>query len=163
MILDSQTYPGMPIDEKTKLFQRWRHEGIIPEDVEFSSNGGATWLPSQCFAYGHTPEVEHDYRINPKAFNEYHFDLDPDPPVYGPLTQKALEEFTPKSEDVVNNPSHYTSHPSGVECIQITEHMSFCVGNAVKYLWRAGLKDDRLQDLKKAEFYIKREIERLSK
>ena len=63
--------------------------------------------------------------------------------------------------DVVNHPSHYTQHPSGVECIQITECMNFCIGNAVKYLWRADLKhDDALQDLRKAEFYIKREIER---
>lgn len=63
--------------------------------------------------------------------------------------------------DMVNHPPHYTSHPSGVECIQITEHMNFCVGNALKYLWRAGLKADALEDLKKAEFYVRREIERL--
>ena len=37
-------------------------------------------------------------------------------------------------EDLVNNPKHYTSHPSGVEVIQITEHMDFCLGNAVKYI-----------------------------
>ena len=56
--------------------------------------------------------------------------------------------------DSVNHPSHYTSHPSGVECIQVTEHMNFCVGNAVKYLWRAGLKGDVLEDLKKARHFI---------
>jgi len=66
------------------------------------------------------------------------------------------------SEDMVNHPPHYTSHPSGVECIQVTEHMNFCCGNAMKYLWRAGLKGDSLEDLKKARFYIDREIERLS-
>lgn len=60
--------------------------------------------------------------------------------------------------DVVNHPSHYTSHPSGIECIQITEHMDFLLGNALKYIWRAGLKDDPIQDLKKAIFYIEREI-----
>lgn len=65
--------------------------------------------------------------------------------------------------DPVNHPSHYTSHPSGVECIQVTEHMNFCVGNAVKYLWRAGQKGDHLEDLKKARWYIDREIERLEK
>ena len=64
--------------------------------------------------------------------------------------------------DPVNHPSHYTSHPSGVECIQITEHMNFCLGNAVKYIWRAGLKsDDPIQDLEKAKFYIEREVKRL--
>ena len=64
--------------------------------------------------------------------------------------------------DIVNNPSHYTSHPSGVECIQITEHMNFNLGNALKYIWRADLKhnDGGIEDLNKAEFYIKREIHR---
>lgn len=62
--------------------------------------------------------------------------------------------------DEINNPKHYNSHPSGVECITITEHMTFCIGNAIKYLWRAGLKDDRLKDLKKAKWYIDREIGR---
>lgn len=62
--------------------------------------------------------------------------------------------------DPVNHPKHYTSHPSGVECIQIAEHFNFNTGNAIKYLWRAGLKNDALEDLKKAEFYIRREIER---
>jgi len=68
-----------------------------------------------------------------------------------------------RGTDPINHPAHYTSHPSGVECIQVTEHMSFNVGNAVKYLWRAGLKTDRIEDLKKAAWYINREIERLSK
>ena len=45
-------------------------------------------------------------------------------------------------EDKVNHPKHYTSHPSGIEAIQITEHYDFCVGNAIKYLWRSGLKKD---------------------
>ena len=62
--------------------------------------------------------------------------------------------------DNVNHPAHYTSHPSGLECIQITEHMSFCVGNAIKYLWRADLKHDALEDLQKAAWYIQREIEK---
>lgn len=61
--------------------------------------------------------------------------------------------------DMVNHPPHYTSHPSGVECIDITKHMNFCLGNATKYLWRAGLKIDAVEDLKKAVFYIEREIE----
>ena len=62
--------------------------------------------------------------------------------------------------DPVHHPSHYTSHPSGVECIQITEHMNFCCGNAVKYIWRAGLKTNAIEDLEKARFYIAREISR---
>ena len=62
--------------------------------------------------------------------------------------------------DIVNNPKHYTNHPSKIECIQITEHMGFCLGNAIKYLWRADLKGNAIQDLEKAIFYIKREIEK---
>ncbi len=65
--------------------------------------------------------------------------------------------------DPVNHPAHYTAHPSGVECIQITEHMGFCLGNAVKYIWRADLKDDALEDLRKAAWYIDREIARRTK
>ena len=70
----------------------------------------------------------------------------------------------PKFHDPVNHPSHYTSHPSGVECIQVVEHMSFCIGNVIKYLWRSGLKEGapNLQDLKKARWYLDREIQRLS-
>jgi hypothetical protein len=64
--------------------------------------------------------------------------------------------------DAVNHPAHYTDHPSGVECIQITEHMNFCLGNAVKYIWRAGLKSENpIEDLRKARWYVDREINRL--
>lgn len=63
---------------------------------------------------------------------------------------------------VVNHPKHYTSHPSGVECIQITEHMGFILGNALKYIWRADLKNG-VEDLEKAKWYINREIENRKK
>ena len=63
-------------------------------------------------------------------------------------------------QDVVNNPKHYTSHPSGVDCIQITEHMSFNLGNALKYIWRCDLKKEAIEDLRKARWYIDREIEK---
>lgn len=59
--------------------------------------------------------------------------------------------------DPVNHPKHYTSHPSGVECITITEHMTFLLGNAMKYIWRADEKNG-LEDLKKARWYLDREI-----
>lgn len=73
------------------------------------------------------------------------------------------------AEDNVNHPKHYTSHPSGVECIEIVQHYDFCIGNAIKYLWRAGLKtevgmvdkDKHIEDLKKAIWYINREIQML--
>lgn len=71
-----------------------------------------------------------------------------------------VDGATGAAADMVNRPPHYTNHPSGVECIQITEHYGFCVGNAIKYLWRAGLKGDAVEDLKKAKWYIDREITR---
>lgn len=67
-----------------------------------------------------------------------------------------------KGNDPVNHPAHYTSHPSGVECIDIVEHMNFCLGNAMKYIWRAALKGG-LEDIRKARWYIDREIARLGK
>jgi len=66
-------------------------------------------------------------------------------------------------KEQVNHPRHYTNHPSGIECIQVTEHMNFCLGNAVKYIWRADLKNDAIEDLEKAIWYINREIQRRKK
>jgi hypothetical protein len=69
----------------------------------------------------------------------------------------------PAAPDPVSHPPHYTNHPSGIECIDVVEHMNFNRGNAIKYLWRAGLKGEttELQDLSKARWYIDREIKRL--
>ena len=75
----------------------------------------------------------------------------------------------PVAPDPVNHPEHYTSHPArcecgrSIECIQIVEAMPFNLGNAIKYLWRADLKNDAIEDLKKSVWYINREIERRSK
>jgi len=69
----------------------------------------------------------------------------------------VIQTGTP--DDPVNHPKHYTSHPSGIECIQITRHMGFNLGNAVKYIWRADLKAG-VEDLEKALWYIKDEIEK---
>lgn len=71
--------------------------------------------------------------------------------------------------DQVNHPKHYTSDPSGIECIDITRHRNFNIGNAIKYLWRAGLKenkdrkliDKQIEDLNKAIWYLVDEIHRL--
>lgn len=65
--------------------------------------------------------------------------------------------------DMINHPLHYTSHPSGVECITITEHMGFNLGNALKHIWRADLKGAAIDDLQKAMWYVVREIDLRSK
>ena len=60
----------------------------------------------------------------------------------------------------MQRPKHYNAHPSGVECIEIIEHMTFNLGNAMKYLWRGGLKNtDATQDLEKALWYLRRSFE----
>ena len=63
--------------------------------------------------------------------------------------------------DLVNNPSYYTSHPSGIEAIEVTRWMNYNLGNVVKYVWRADLKGNNIQDLEKAQFYLNDEIKRL--
>lgn len=71
------------------------------------------------------------------------------------------------TDDAVHHPKHYTSDPSGVECITITRHRNFNIGNAIKYLWRCGLKQPdgaavpTTQDMNKAIWYILDEIRRL--
>lgn len=62
--------------------------------------------------------------------------------------------------DPVNHPPHYTGHPSGVECITVTRHMNFNLGNVIKYVWRADLKSDALEDLEKAAWYLADEIQK---
>lgn len=82
------------------------------------------------------------------------------------LNYSGGAKVTQQNHDPVNHPKHYTDHPSGIECIQITRHMGFNLGNAIKYIWRAGLKDDEIKnleesaikDLKKAMWYIQDEI-----
>lgn len=63
--------------------------------------------------------------------------------------------------DNVDRPKHYNIHPSGIACIEITRHMNFNLGNAMKYVWRAGEKGDAVEDLKKAAWYIDDEIKRI--
>jgi len=65
-------------------------------------------------------------------------------------------------EDRINHPTHYTSHPSGVECIQVAEHFDFVIGNIIKYAWRAGLKNgaSKIEDLEKCLWYARRAVER---
>lgn len=89
--------------------------------------------------------------------------------VYEILSQFIISTNIKGNNDSVNHPSHYTSHPSGIECIEITRHYCFSIGNAIKYLWRAGLKKDaaltdklkEIEDLNKAIWYIKDRIKQL--
>ena len=73
-----------------------------------------------------------------------------------PESKSAFYEADPT---LVEHPPHYTSHPSGVECLTVVEHMGFCLGNVIKYIWRADMKGG-VHDLEKARFYLDREINR---
>lgn len=70
--------------------------------------------------------------------------------------------------DEVNHPQHYLSNEatcSGcektIECIDVTRHMNFNLGNAIKYIWRSAHKGKRIQDLEKAIWYLKDEINKI--
>jgi len=84
-------------------------------------------------------------------------------------TTKPYNECVPPwkdkpEHDPVDHPQHYTSHPSGIECIEVTRHMTFNRGNAIKYIWRAGQKDSAkaVEDLEKAIWYLNDEINRIT-
>lgn len=80
-----------------------------------------------------------------------------------------MKRVTLETFDRVEKPKYYNSHPSGVECITITRHYLFSIGNAIKYLWRCGLKEEEglsakekeIEDLKKAVWYINDRIKQL--
>lgn len=93
--------------------------------------------------------------------------VSPHPPLGASKKVKSLDiDFDKLYKERVNHPAHY-QHPSGVECITVARHHDFNIGNALKYLWRAGRKSEdgisdsqkQIEDLEKAVFYIKDEIE----
>lgn len=81
------------------------------------------------------------------------------------ISEKDINDYKDtgfEQPDVVNHPPHYLKHPSGIECIQITEHMTFTLGNAMKYIWRADYKNGT-EDILKAIWYLQREVEKRTK
>jgi hypothetical protein len=67
------------------------------------------------------------------------------------------------ADNPVEHPKHYTNHPSGIEAIEICGYMNFCLGNALKYILRADYKGKAIEDLRKAKWYLDREIYQRSK
>ena len=96
--------------------------------------------------------VYHEESLSTKEITEKGMDI------IQKMYQRDLKQST--ATDPVNHPKHYNSHPSGVECIQITRHMGFNIGNAIKYLWRADEKGAAIEDLRKAVWYIEDEIKK---
>ncbi len=88
-----------------------------------------------------------------------------EPDIYDAVSEYRLRhpEKLAKSVNNVKHPPHYVKHPSGIECIDVVQHMGFNLGNAVKYIWRADLKNDAIEDMKKAIQYLEFEIAKRTK
>jgi len=93
--------------------------------------------------------------LTPESLNDQYAEIE--------RVRQQTDSLPGFKHDFVNHPKHYCDHPSGIECIEITRHHDFAIGNAIKYLWRAGLKDsdNEIQDLKKAVWYIQDKIAQL--
>lgn len=137
---------------------------------------GHTWVFENCGEYGTRPiraSCAHNHRSYRFAEDGRHDSFKPNvcdliAMQYQDMDEDRADTIGQNSNeglhyDAVNHPKHYLGHPSGIECIQITEHMGFNLGNATKYIWRADLKGDAIEDLKKAAWYINREIEKREK
>lgn len=81
-----------------------------------------------------------------------------------------MDERGSVMSDLINNPPHYNSAKAEcagcertIECIDVVRHLSFNLGNAIKYIWRCEHKGSTIEDLKKALWYIQDEIKRLEK
>ncbi|TVL96198.1 MAG: hypothetical protein CV087_23840, partial [Candidatus Brocadia sp. WS118] len=98
------------------------------------------------YGQGEIIGITRNWRVNDQKQIYYGVELYPYNPT-GRRIKEFAEDDLEEVEDTINHPPHYTKHPSGVECIQITEHMNFNLGNAIKYIWRAGEKGDAVEDL----------------
>ena len=147
--------------EYHEIGERFEYDGVVLEVIEaqdcahcFFCVNGICKLEAETLYCGYNTRV--DKRIISYKLVEQ-------------CKPKDMEQKTEIKVDNVNHPAHYNSHPSGIECIEIARHHNFNIGNAIKYLWRAGLKsekgmedaDKQVEDLRKAIFYINDEIERI--
>ena len=130
------------------------------EDMKFASQGDVVKLLQDGTTVVNTSGNQRVTNMRGILNNNRHF-----------IEIKYTEVKSPVVEDKVNHPKYYTSHHSGIECIEITRHYCFAIGNAIKYLWRAGLKVEEgmtdkqkeIEDLEKAIWYIKDRVDQLKK
>jgi len=167
--------PDMSQKERYEIWFSWRDAGVDPDYVKYRHTASDTLFKSYTFASGAN-------ELMPTNGIEYVLDVPDDDSVpFDDFTQTVGEwrKLPPFPTDVwtehpgktaseiingdaqVNNPSHYCSHPSGVECKDIVGHYTFFPGAAMKYIWRAGLKGDIIEDYRKAIKCLEFEIERL--
>lgn len=109
------------------------------------------WVNNRYF-FDVAPEV-----VSLDLAKEYVHDYSKNGPLQTPV-EMLLVEIVDRSDEQVDHPTHY-QHPSGVEAIDLIEGLGFCLGTALKYLWRLGQKDDVRQDLEKARWYLRRAAE----
>lgn len=149
--------PSVAPDMSVAIGDVWqaRCEGFKCKVVDIKVNDGVTWVTTQ--SVDDEDAVESDKLRD--FFEGYRFIGK------GGVNQDLTSEKGTSLLGDAINPSHYQSDPSGVQCIEISENWSFCLGNALKYMWRSGKKDSskNIEDLQKAVWYIEREISRLDK
>lgn len=112
--------------------------------------------------------VGEPYAICDKS--EYEYDIENDAIVIKERVDRfkptsPWQERTPSSDNVSHPPHYVNGWTNGAEVIDLTEHLSFCAGNVVKYVCRAGRKDPvkHVEDLEKARWYLDREIARIER
>ena len=142
-----------------KFSESWFQRQWMDEDTKFKKYKIKNSLDSVYFDCGITEELFDFYCNNAE---EYFASLSKELENNNTNENKQMKEH-------VNHPEHYNLHPSGVECIEIAKHYDFCIGNAIKYLWRCGHKSEEgmtdtekeIEDLEKAVWYINERIRTL--
>lgn len=131
---------------------------MSPEEIEVRKEAIEQYISSKIFIQGRKERTDAD---------EFFDQLQKAKQITHDYNQSISETY-----NAVNHPSHYNSLPAvcsacgdSIECIEVVRHMNFNLGNAMKYLWRAGEKnkDTEIQDLEKAVWYIEDQIEMLKR
>ncbi|MFH8346764.1 DUF3310 domain-containing protein [Streptomyces sp. NPDC018045] len=143
-------------NEKAGVVQATYEGQPFPNDVKFT-NGGALCFSDEELVHAADQEPGRRLLNETKSLPMGIDTMDAHKVMKAALSSTQEVDLR---RNAVESPSHYTNHPSGVECIEIVKHMNFPIGNAIKYLWRAGLKGDAIEDLQKARQYIDIEIDR---
>ena len=118
-----------------------------------------------------TKELQTSFGSNPRKIyadfyiDDHNFTIPVEVPVGGFKPDRPVDMVRPSDNipDAVNHPKHYTDTPFGLEVIEITDKYDFSVGNALKYILRAGKKGDAVEDLEKAVWYLNHKIELMKK
>ena len=168
-LMPSRNYEYILTDAREALEPHAKDWISIPEGANYAYNNdqGVLFLNSEL---GHNhPSLLWQRHTQPEelpfmdSLNDQYAEIEQVRQNVFKATDFSVSGLPELKHDFVNHPKHYCDHPSGIECIEITRHHDFAIGNAIKYLWRAGLKDsdNEIQDLKKAVWYIQDKIAQL--